>query len=216
MKKQSKPASKSSPATAKVAAAKKKTILAILAKLNVTGAAKTASQKKLQKENPTVLDEMLAQLNKPKPKKVVKVEPPKAPTPKAKAAPVPPPAPKPAPVVVPEAGFALPATVPPPPAISLVIAPDAGDGKKARKRYVSKTDPTSKYHLRDRSEAEKPVSIVRRLCVSMKGNTRKEVITACIKAGVNINTAATQYSLWKSAEAKAALAVAAGEDEGEE
>lgn len=66
----------------------------------------------------------------------------------------------------------------------------------AAKRYVSKTDANSNYHNRVRSTAEKPVAIVHGLCASMAGQTRKAIIAACIAAGVNGNTAATQYSMY--------------------
>lgn len=66
------------------------------------------------------------------------------------------------------------------------------------KRYESKTDPDSKYHNRERSTVEKPVAIVHRLCAANPTMTRKEIIALCIAQGVNKNTAATQYSLWKS------------------
>lgn len=110
--------------------------------------------------------------------------------------------PVPAPIV-------LPKSAPPPDKIELVHEGKAGQGK----RYVSKTEPDSKYHLRDRSEAEKPVSIVRRICEANPALERKPVIALCIAAGVNKNTAATQYSLWKAAKAKAAAAAAKGESE---
>lgn len=66
-----------------------------------------------------------------------------------------------------------------------------------RKRYESKTDPTSNYHNCVRSTCEKPIATVRRICGEMAGKERKEILAACIKAGVNPSTAATQYSLWK-------------------
>lgn len=120
-----------------------------------------------------------------------------------------------APTLPPPVGFALPASVPPPPVIDLELAPDAESQKgRTRKRYVSKTDIDSKYHLRDRSSAEKPVAIVRRMCAAMPGKARKEVIAACILEGVNVNTAATQFSLYMAALKKAESA--AGEDEGGE
>lgn len=102
--------------------------------------------------------------------------------------PVPHPLPLPPPMVIPK-------SEPPPAEIDLVK-----DGKG--KRYVSKTAPDSKYHLRDRSEAEKPVGIVRNFCNANPTMERKQVILACIGLGVNKNTAATQYSLWKAAKAK--------------
>ena len=65
------------------------------------------------------------------------------------------------------------------------------------KRYQSKTDANSNYHNRVRSTIGKPVAIVHGLCASMAGQTRKAIIAACIAAGVNGNTAATQYSMWQ-------------------
>ena len=120
----------------------------------------------------------------------------------APVVPTPEPEPTPAPAIV------LPKDKPAPDHIELE------QEEKGKKRYVSKTDPTSKYHLRDRSEASKPVAIVRRICEEMPGAERKAVIMACITAGVNKNTAATQYSLWKAKKAKEATA--SSEDEGEE
>lgn len=95
----------------------------------------------------------------------------------------------------------LPKAPPAPASIALV---KENDGKK-NKRYVSKTDPDSKYHLRDRSDAEKPVAIVRDVCKRNPKMARKDVINLCIAQGVNKNTAATQYSLWKAAEKAATL-----------
>lgn len=86
-------------------------------------------------------------------------------------------------------------TPPPPPApTELEIVKDGEQGK----RYLSKTDPGSKYHLRDRSDTEKPVSVVRGICNANPDLARKEVLALCIAAGVNKNTAMTQYSLWKA------------------
>ncbi len=75
----------------------------------------------------------------------------------------------------------------------------------APKRYESKTPADSKYHLRDRSTAQKPVAIVRAVCAANPTLARKEILALCVAQGVNHNTAATQYSLYKSAE-KAAQA----------
>jgi hypothetical protein len=66
------------------------------------------------------------------------------------------------------------------------------------KRYVSKTPPDSKYHLRDRSAVESPVTVVRNICNANIGKPRKDIVALCIAAGVNKNTAATQYSFWKT------------------
>lgn len=65
------------------------------------------------------------------------------------------------------------------------------------KRYVSKTDANSAYHNRQRSTAEKPVAIVHRFCAANPGMVRKDIIALCIAAGVNKNTAATQYSMFQ-------------------
>lgn len=100
------------------------------------------------------------------------------------------------------------------------------EGGKA-KRYVSKTAPDSKYHLRERSSAVKPVKIVHNYCAENPDADRKTVIAYCIIQGVNKHTAATQFSLWHArrkqaamiADLQAKLAAATGEsveDETEE
>lgn len=81
----------------------------------------------------------------------------------------------------------------PPPAPAEVVLVHQGG-----KRYQSKTDPDSNYHLRERSLASKPVGIVRNICNANPDLTRKAIIDLCLAAGVNKNTAATQYSLWKA------------------
>lgn len=43
---------------------------------------------------------------------------------------------------------------------------------------------------------EGPVALARRVCNSMRGNPRKEVIAECVKQGINPNTARTQYQRW--------------------
>lgn len=107
---------------------------------------------------------------------------------KAVKAPVATPAPKaPAPPVTP-----APVLPPAPPVTPAAAAPKV-------KRYESKTDPDSKYHQRERSTATKPVGIVRAICVANPGKARKDIIALCVAQGVNKNTAATQFSLWKSA-----------------
>lgn len=65
------------------------------------------------------------------------------------------------------------------------------------KRYVSKTDPDSKYHNRERSTVQKPVAIVHSICAANPGLARKEIIALCLAQGVNKNTAATQYSMFQ-------------------
>jgi hypothetical protein len=95
------------------------------------------------------------------------------------------------------------------------------EGEKG-KRYVSKTDPDSKYHLRARSTATKPCHIVREIFCENPQAERKAVIALCLEAGVDKNTASTQYSLCKSGKVKMPIAVASAPgraptpDEGEE
>ena len=119
--------------------------------------------------------------------------------------PTPAPAPAPALVLLPPPAPApvIPKDVPPPAKIELVREGTTG------KRYESKTAPDSKYHLRDRSLAVKPVTVVRNIVDANPGMERKDIIALCLAAGVNKNTAATQYSLYKAAKAKAAAAAAA-------
>lgn len=78
----------------------------------------------------------------------------------------------------------------------LILAPASAFKKK---RYESKTDPTSNYHNCVRSTCEKPIATVKRICQENPGKARKDVLALCIAAGVNPSTAATQYSLWKVA-----------------
>lgn len=55
------------------------------------------------------------------------------------------------------------------------------------------------------TEGEGPVAVVRRIAEQMQGATRKDVIAACIAAGINENTAKTQYQRWvKSKQAQTA------------
>lgn len=98
--------------------------------------------------------------------------------------------------------------------VTLVQVTDA-----AGKRYESKTDPTSNYHLRNRSQVLKPCQIVRNFCAANPGMARKDVIATLVSQGVDKNTAATQYSLWKAKQPAAVLAVevpATGQEEGED
>ena len=46
---------------------------------------------------------------------------------------------------------------------------------------------------------EKPTQVVRRIASEMKGRPRREVIEACVAAGVKPTTAKTQYQKWHSA-----------------
>lgn len=56
---------------------------------------------------------------------------------------------------------------------------------------------------RARSDVESPVKLVWRLADEMIGAERKDVIAACVEAGVNKATASTQYYRWqKSKEPK--------------
>lgn len=51
---------------------------------------------------------------------------------------------------------------------------------------------------RQRSSVEGPVGIVWDLCIEFGASlSRKEIIAKAVEMGVNINTAKTQYSVWK-------------------
>jgi hypothetical protein len=64
---------------------------------------------------------------------------------------------------------------------------------------TSKTK-TSKTPASTNSTCEKPVALVHRIAQDMietdPAVTRKTVVAACIEAGVNKHTAATQYQKW--------------------
>src|SRR5574337_1137292 len=47
-----------------------------------------------------------------------------------------------------------------------------------------------------RAEVEGPVAVVRRIAGEMQGASRKDIIAACVAAGINANTAKTQYQRW--------------------
>ncbi len=51
--------------------------------------------------------------------------------------------------------------------------------------------------VRNRSEVKSPVKIVWAMCREMTGATRDEIVDACLKEGVNISTARTQYYKWR-------------------
>ena len=57
----------------------------------------------------------------------------------------------------------------------------------------------TKNGTRATSEVESPVRVVWRIASEMKGKDRKEVIAACIAAGVNKSTASTQFYKWSLA-----------------
>lgn len=90
---------------------------------------------------------------------------------------------------------ATPAPVTPVAPVTPAAAP-----KTAKRRYVSKTAPDSKYHQRDRSTVGSPVTVVRDICAANPTLKRKDILALCIEKGVNKFTAATQYSLWKAAQ----------------
>jgi DNA-directed RNA polymerase subunit M/transcription elongation factor TFIIS len=52
---------------------------------------------------------------------------------------------------------------------------------------------------RNKSEVSKPCNLVWDIADKMEGAKRKDVIEACVKAGVAFYTARTQYQLWKQA-----------------
>lgn len=51
--------------------------------------------------------------------------------------------------------------------------------------------------VRQRSAVHGAVSQVHKICERMKGQPRKDVIAACVKEGINENTAKTQYYKWQ-------------------
>lgn len=118
------------------------------------------------------------------------------PEPEPTPAPTPTPAPEPGLVVVPDLNAVI--NPPPPPPVVAPTTIELQRSGETGKHYVSKTDPNSKYHLRDRSDIAKPVAVVRAICQANPTASRKSVIEACIANGVNKNTAMTQYSLWRA------------------
>lgn len=58
------------------------------------------------------------------------------------------------------------------------------------------TETTKGNGMRAKSEIESPVKVVWRIAEEMKGQPRAAVIAACVEAGVNKSTAATQYYKW--------------------
>lgn len=133
-----------------------------------------------------------------------------------------PPAPKPAAIVLPQAPAPRPAVrrgdpgqwyknvpPPPPPRPRVILTPPPAQielvqdtDAAGRKRYVCKTAPDSRYHVRNRSLIDRPVSVVRRICNDYPNLNRKQVLELCVVTGVDYNTASTQYSIWKTKQAK--------------
>jgi hypothetical protein len=52
-------------------------------------------------------------------------------------------------------------------------------------------------HILWTSKVQKPVALVREIFCRMYGSQRKDVIAACINAGIAANTAKTQYQILK-------------------
>lgn len=66
-----------------------------------------------------------------------------------------------------------------------------------KEQYLADRSGNEDGKPRERSEVESPVKLVHRLCNEMEGAERKDVIAACVEAGVNPSTAKTQYYHWK-------------------
>lgn len=72
-------------------------------------------------------------------------------------------------------------------------ADGASDNFEHRSRSSTSAGPRAK------SDVESPTKLVWRIADEMVGKDRKEVIDACVAAGVNKSTAQTQYYKWSKA-----------------
>ena len=77
--------------------------------------------------------------------------------------------------------------------VSLGTDVEATDIGEYQKQVVGSTEQNK----RERSEVEKPVAVVHRICDEMEGSTRNEIVQACTEAGVNRSTALTQFYAWR-------------------
>ena len=81
--------------------------------------------------------------------------------------------------------------------------------RKGRTRSTKAAQPTKK-SANTRPEAAKkkrpgpqtagPVAKVWEIASSMPNAARKEVVEACVKKGINVHTARTQYQRWRQAQ----------------
>jgi len=61
---------------------------------------------------------------------------------------------------------------------------------------LDKKGPTGTHQINHNSTAANPCNTVWEIAEKLKGQKRKEVIGACVEAGVAYNTARTQYQKW--------------------
>ena len=75
------------------------------------------------------------------------------------------------------------------------------DPKGERFELINLDTPLYNADLRKRSNVKGAVGIVWDIAAEMLGNSaaRKDIIAACVDAGVNINTARTQYQAYRKA-----------------
>lgn len=78
---------------------------------------------------------------------------------------------------------------------------DVPEGWVVEPLDASKWATPAQQYQRPKSEVASPVKVVWALASTMIGASRAEVIAACIAAGVNKSTAATQYYKWGKANA---------------
>lgn len=65
---------------------------------------------------------------------------------------------------------------------------------------AAKREEEANHKPRERSAVGGAVGKVHEICNKMKGQSRAAVIEACVKAGINKNTAKTQYYKWSQAQ----------------
>lgn len=73
------------------------------------------------------------------------------------------------------------------------IAPEPKAASRASKPAEPKASP-----LHRRSSIDRPTKRAYAIADRMKGKPRREIIAACVKAGIASGTAATQYQKWRS------------------
>lgn len=73
--------------------------------------------------------------------------------------------------------------------------------KDGRVEMRNMDSPLYSAALRERSTVEGAVGVVWDIAAEMfaQSKTRKEILSECVAAGVNINTARTQYQAWRAA-----------------
>ena len=104
-------------------------------------------------------------------------------------------------LVEPEAGGRWSIFTPTPEGTKPADTPGDSEAHKAAYRkavkdvYATKERATAP--IRNRSDGDSPVKRVWAIAEAMPGANRSEVVSACVAAGINKNTAGTQYFHWK-------------------